>query len=1129
MTANGSGELHRWLASNLLAAYSERFESESISFDVFPDLTDADLQSLGLTLGDRKRFARAVASLVEPDAVSAEPRTGTRAGPGIAKPTAHSGDVQRRNITVLFCDLVDSTILANTMDREDFADLVRAYSRIGRAAITRGGGTVAKYTGDGLMAYFGYPVTHGDDAGRAIRAGLEIQAGVAELDDLHPVDVRARIGIASGIALVGNVLGDDAEPIVDAIGNTPALASRVESAAGVGTVTVADLTRRLAGDAFDYEVAGRMVLKGFDGEQTLHRVVGVRVAAVSFDEVDDRDVPLLGRESEMTVLEDVLRHAGSGQARAVCLLGDPGVGKSRVVRAFGARAASLGWTAFRFACVDQEHTVQAHPVRRAVSAAAGLTLRDDASLRRKKLKALAEGLASADDIDVLDALFDVSSSGDVTPTDRRARLFDFAARIVTNAARAQPLVVVVEDIHWADSTSLALIDHVLQQAAKLPFLLLLTARGTSLDHRLLRQSVTSLNLSALDDTSSGELVRAIVGSHVESNVVAAIVKRADGVPLFLEEIARSLLADGSISRVKDDDAAGVIPPTLHDTLTARLDLLPNGGELAPIAAALGRSFSADLLVAIAGNLDVETGLAELIDARLIDQNSVGTVTFRHSLIRDAAYDRMIRAERRAVHERAAVAIVEKFPTTAAASPHLVARHFEQTAQPLRAVEWWLRSAQLAASHSANAEVVSNADMAIANLDRERDSGETNETMLRLELSVQLLRAGALRGVAGFAAPITGAAYRRAKELCALTGDSDELFTALNGVYSYHLVHDEYDLAGEAAAEILERAKASGEKRYEMIGNRAVGAVAVHVGRLTEAETHLSRAIELYREGDYRTDRFVFGTDHASTSSVFLGLTQWVSGKPTQAVETVEWAIGHAASLDHMHSWAQAMTVRCFLAVLAKDWPTAVDRASLLIRRAEDHGLAMMAVTGRFWLATGSFFLGEAGEIGAMREMSDAWWNTGARSYMSFRNTLLAEAHADIGETAEGLRLVEAALERVEITNERWTESETHRVRGRIFAMVGSVDLANESFEKAIRIADNQQARLWALRAEISRFELIGATGDPTAQARIAERAGTIVGDATSVDLRAALLIARGETVDDRSTQNAVLNRSAPTK
>ncbi len=1083
---NRSDDFASWLAKRGLGDYAASAAAHGIDFDVAAELTDDDLAAIGFTIGDRKRFARAIAEHNQ-----ADPARSVAPGP--------VASVERRSLSVLFCDLVGSTVLVNRMDGEEYAELVAAFSRACRDAITTAGGTVAKYTGDGAIAYFGYPVSRSDDAARAIRAGLAIQAAVTELDERDTVDLRARVGIASGLTIVGNVLGDDEDAIVDVVGDIPTLASRVESNAAVGSVTVSDLTRRLAGDAFEFEDLGPVALKGFSEHQRLHRVERPHDETISFGAGAP---PIVGRTHELAALHEELACARRGDPRSVTIVGEPGVGKSTLARTFAASARADGWMVLHFACWDQNQAVQAHPLRRAIVTAAQLRLGDNAALRVAKLHALADRLDIIGAAIVLVGMFGETGSAAMSPSERRAVLFDGVADAVRHTTAAHPLLIVVEDIHWADATTIALIDHVLAQAAGLPVLLLLTSRPADVPAGSPIPAATgpgrTIDLSPLTFVDSDALVELAAGGPVDPRIVASILERGDGLPLFIEEITRSLIERGALAVVDgvfttDHLDADLIPETLHHSLAARLDRLPNGGRLAPLAAALGRSFPPDLLREVALGVDVGVGLHELIDAQLVDPGSDGNLSFRHALICDAAYERMVRSERRAVHQRAAHALIERFADTAESAPHLVAHHLERSEDPQRAVPYWLRAAELAAQQSANSEVVAAADTALAILALLTEHADEQR---RLELDLQLLRAGALRGVAGFAAPMTGAAYTRARELCELTGDDERLFTTLNGLYSFHLVRDEYDLAADAARDLLTRAERSGRPRDAMIANRAAGAVAFHTGRLADADMYLRRSIETYRAGDFAADRFIYGTDHACTASAFLALAQWVSGRPRAALATSDWAIVHARELDHPHSWAQALTYRCFLSAIDRDWSAVVERGDALLELAEGSRLAMMAVTARFWVASGSFFLGDRAAIDEMLAMSQAWWDTGGRSYVCFRNTLLAEAYGELHQPDAGLELIAGGLERVAATNERWSEAEALRVRGRLLAQLGAQHAAGVAIAAAAAVAAAQGATLWALRTEIERYRL-GGRAD-TLRGLMAE-----LGDDVCIDVRDA--------------------------
>lgn len=1088
-----------WLKSCGFAEYVSAFQAEGIDFDVLEGLGEADLQSLGLTLGNRKRFAAALVARREP--------------------THTSATVERRNLSVLFCDLVGSTVLANNMDAEEYAELVSSYSRACRDAVTSSGGVVAKYTGDGVMAYFGYPISHGDDAVRAITAGLAIQAAVDRLSVLRSIGLRARVGIATGVTIVGNVLGDDSLSIIDAVGDTPTLASRVESNAPIGSVTVSELTRRLTEESFAFEDLGAVSLKGFAEPMRLNRVLGRRGRALSFE---DGNKSLVGRKDELAGLLEQLEEAGQGPARAVMIVGEAGVGKSRLLAAFGSIATSQGWTGIQFACTDMDQLVQAHPLRRAMADAADVQIGDTDERRTRKLEDLAERLGLADDAAIFTGLFDRAGAGNSsgTPTDstqattapaeRRRALFEGVRRVVADLARPSPLLIAIEDVHWADVTTMALVDHILTELMDAHLLVVLTSRPNDSIETTSplpsRRPLLTVQLDTLDERDAREMVVEVAGRPIDPELVSAILQRSDGLPLYLSEVTRALLERESLTLVDGmltigEDGNGVIPLTLHDGLGARLDRLRTGGRLAPIAAALGRSFSLEMLTEVAEDLDVAAGIRELIDSKVLTTGEAGTIRFRHSLLRDAAYARMLRPDRRRIHERAAVTLVEKFPETALGSPHLVASHFQESSDPTRSVVWWFRAAENAAHHSASAEVVAASEAALAVL---RSSSMTDE-LARTELDVQLLLAGALRGTAGFAAPVTGAAYARARELCEVVGEQDRLLTVLNGVYSFHMVRDEYDLAGSAARDLLERADHSGRLRDAIVANRAVGAVAFHTGRLAEAEHHLTRSIELYKTGDFESDRFVFGTDHASTASCFLALTQWVRGQRRTAVETVGAGIEHAGRLDHQHSWVQALTHQCFVAILERSWSTIEEVAPTLIERSEHHGFALMAITGRFWKAAAAFFRGDHSAIDEMQATSDAWWNTGARSYFCFRTTLIAEAFAMLGRPEIGLSLINSGLDRIEVTNERWSEAEALRIRARLLHLSGDRDGARRALGDALGVADAQGASSWALRVELERVRLgLAEVLDPAASVRT--RALRIDADSTCIDLHDVALL-----------------------
>lgn len=633
----------------------------------------------------------------------------------VAAAAPRATEAERRQVTVLFCDMVGSTALSATLDAEDLRDLITRFQGTCASEVARFGGYVARYMGDGLLVYFGYPTALEDGAGRAVRAGLALVDAVARLDG----DVQVRVGIATGRVVVGDLIGEGASAERAMVGETPNLAARLQALARPGTVVIAPATRRLVADAIEVEDLGEHVLKGFPEPVRAWRAVGVARARRS------RVVtPLVGRAVELAVLRERWSAAVRGPGAVVAVVGDAGAGKTRLVDELAREVPEV----VRFSCTSHQTTTALHPVADQLARAAGIELADAAELRAAKLRALVEGWSTEVDRDVeaLSAVLGTGGSLDgLDPEGRRRAMLDATARYL----RVRPRLVVFEDVQWADPTTLALLGSLVAAAPGGPGLLLLTWRSDFVPPWRGPSEVTRLALGQLGPLEARQLVRDVADGAIDPATVDAILARADGVPGFLVEVTRAVGWDG-----------GLVPETLHDSLAAQLDRLGAVRALAQAAAVVGRDVPRELLARIApSDRDLGADLDALVEAGVLvpPRDPSAPHAFRHALMRDVAYTSLLNRERRRLHDRIASALIDELPVAAEADPVATARHLTKAERAREASAWWARAARAAGRHASFAEAASHLGCAADLLASVADPGDAAACRTVAELRVEL--------------------------------------------------------------------------------------------------------------------------------------------------------------------------------------------------------------------------------------------------------------------------------------------------------------------------------------------------------------------------------------------------------
>ena len=1008
-----------WLRALGLEEYVELFERERIDLATVRHLSDADLRELGLPLGPRVKLRMAVETLDPPaGAERAEPAT-------VVEPPSPGPRAERRRLTVMFCDLVGSTALAERLDPEELRELMRAYQGACREAVARFAGHVAQYLGDGLMVYFGWPTAHEDDVERAVRAGLAIVLAVKAV--AAPAPLRVRIGIATGPVVVGETGAGDASVPKMAVGETPNLASRVQGLAGPDELVIAAATRRLLGTGFDLEDLGEHALKGIVEPVRAFRVLAARPVADRFEAATHgtRLTPLVGRESELALLLDRWQHAREGRGQVLVLHGEPGMGKSRVVRAFRERIAAEAPTSVQYQCSPFFTNTAFYPVMEQLKRAAGFGDDDSAEVRLDKLERLLDrpGGAVADAQPLLAALLSVPSEGryprlDLSPLRQKERTIEVISQGLGRLAGMAPLLAVFEDVHWIDPSTLELVTHLVARIPEWRVLLLVTHRPEfEPPWGGLRAHVTLHSLNRLSRSQSALMAGRVAQTTLPEALIAQIVEKTDGVPLFVEELTKAVLESGmpvgahAGSAFRSPDAGPspplAIPTTLHDSLMARLDRLATAKEVAQLGATLGREFDYELIEAVSplDAASLRQALAKLVDAELLYQRGQppqARYVFKHALIQDAAYQSLLKSTRQRYHEQIARAMEERLPETIETQPELLAHHYSEAGRVEQALPYWQDAGKRAVQRSANVEAINHLTRGLELLKTLPDSPEH----ARRELTLLIALGVPLRAIKGFAAPEVGKAYARALELCQREGETSQLVPVLRGLWEFHELRAEYGTARELGEQLLALAEQVQDPGALLVAHDVMGDTLLWLGEFAAARSHLEQGAALYDVQQRQSHIFLYGYDSGVACLGFGAWALWFLGYPDQALRRAQDALSVARELAHPFSLAFGLQFVAQLHHYRREYALARDLATEVIAVSSEQGFPLWSGMGtivRGW-ALAKEGRGIEG-LAQVRQGIAEWQVTGFELEWPHFLALLAEAHETVDQPKRGTQAV----------------------------------------------------------------------------------------------------------------------------
>ena len=1073
-----------WLGKLGMAEYAKAFAENRIDVSVLPELTDLDLEKIGVVLGDRRKILRAIRELGG-TAPSAQELV-------LAAPKPQD-TAERRQVTVMFSDLVGSTALSARMDPEDLREVISTYQKCVADTVNRFGGFVAKYMGDGVLVYFGYPQAHEDDAERAVRAGLELIAAVNALKAGTPL--QTRVGIAAGLVVVGDLIGSGEAQERGIVGETPNLAARLQSVAEPNTVVIAEGTRRLLGNLFELEDLGAKDLKGIAGPLRAWAALRTSSAEGRFEALHASGLTeLVGREEELELLLRRWSKAKTGEGQVVLLSGEAGIGKSRLTAALLENLTGGRHTRLRYFCSPQHTDSALYPIIGQMERAAGFVHHDSPQAKLDKLDTvLTQTSTSTQDAALFAAMLSLPNDGrypalDLTPEQRRQRTLEALVSQTEALARQNPLLMIFEDAHWTDPTTLELFGRVVDRVRSFRVLLIVTFRPDFDPPWVGRAYVTFLAINRLGEREIIAMIEGVIGNKaLPANIRQDIIERTDGIPLFVEEMTKAVLEAESQDAVEHlaapvPSSALAVPASLQASLMARLDRLGPAKEVAQIGAAIGREFSHALLAAVLRKPQAElaSALDRLIAAGLLFRQGVPphtTYLFKHALVQDAAYGTLLREPRRALHAGIAETLEDQFAEIAENQPELLARHCTEAGLTEKAASLWGKAAQRSVERSALVEAIEQLTRALAQIAALPATPALRHEQIRLQVALIT----PLIHVKGFVAPETKAAVERARLLIeqaeALGEPLDDpvlLFSVLFGFWVASYVTFNGDVVRELAAQFLALAERQGATAPLMIGHHMMGASLAGTGDFSQGRAHSDQAFVLYDPAVHRplVTRFG-GADWRVAILSIRSLTLWMLGYPEAALSDADEAIKDAREIGQAPTLMLALFRVCLTEGSCGNYVAANALSDELVALADQKDSPYWRSAGmlrRGWLLA----LGgkAANAVQVMTSSLTANRPMGTLDHPFFLSSL-ARAHAEVGQFDDAWRSIDEALTLIDKTKERWFEAEVNRIAGEIALKSPEPDAAKAEvyLERALAVARQQQAKSWELRAAMSMARL----------------------------------------------------------
>jgi class 3 adenylate cyclase/predicted ATPase len=999
-------------------------------------------------------------------------------------------EAERRQLTVMFCDLVGSTPLSEQLDPEDLREVVRAYQQTCATVIQRFDGHLAQLLGDALLVYFGWPRAHEDDAQRAMRTALGMLDAMGALNFRLEQDkglrLAIRVGIHTGLVVVGAMGGGGHQEQL-ALGDTPNIAARLQGLAAPDTVVISEATARLVEGYFTCENLGVQTLKGVSHPMLIYRVLDASGVQSRLEIATHRGLtPLVGREQEVGTLLERWAQVQEGRGQVIILSGEAGIGKSRLLQVLQEHLAGTPYTRLECRSSPYYHDSAFYPLIDLLQRALRAQSPDGTQAPHVALEQLLGRyhLATAETVPLMASLLAIVLPDGryppliLSPQQQRQKTLEALLALVFAQATRQPVLFILEDLHWTDPSTLEWLNLLLAQVPTVPLLTLLTCRLEFQPPWSSRSYLTPLALQRFTRVQIETMVLRVTGGKtVPTTVMQHLVEKTDGVPLYVEEMTKAILESGVLQETDGHYALTgpltglTIPSTLQEALIARLDHLGAAKGVAQLGATIGRQFTYALLQAVA-QLDeaaAQQALNQLVEAELLYQRGVPpqvSYTFKHALIQEAAYQSLLKSTRQQVHGRVAQVLTEHFPETAETQPELLAHHYTEGGLGALAVDYWLRAGERAIARSGYVEAISHLTRGLEVLHAFPDIPDCTWRELALYTALGV----PLQATRGLAAPEARHAYTRAQELCQQMGDTPQLFPVLRGLWRFYQVSGEARKAYGLAEQSLRLAQRLQDPAFLLVAHESFGTSCYQLGDIASARTHYEQGLALYTPQQHRALTSLYGTDPGVVCLTRAAVAQWVLGYPDQALQRSHEALALARELSHPFSLMYALSGISMVPQFRCEGHNAREWAAAEIALSIEHGLAQGVVWGRILRGWALAVQGRGEEgIAEMRQGVIDWRALGVRTMVPYLLTLLAEAHGACGQVEEGLRVLAEALAVVHETGERFHEAELYRTQGDLLLRQTTPDAHQTEicFQQALDVARRQQAKAWELRAAMS--------------------------------------------------------------
>lgn len=1065
-----------WLEARGFGQFADVFESRQIDKDALPLLTEAHLSEMGIPVGPRVKLLAAIADLA-------------------GSPAADYTSAERRRMTVMFVDLVGSTALSKRLDPEDMRDLIRLYQTAVTAEVARFDGNVARYLGDGILVYFGYPRAHEDDAERAVRAALRIVRSVETLPPFAGHAFAAHIGIDTGLVVVGDLLGAGAATERAVIGEPPNLAAKLEKIAGAGQVVVGEQTQKLVRNLFNLRKLEAVPVEGLPDPVPAYLVLSERALETRFEAYHGSQLTsMVGREAEIALLAGLWERAKTGEGQVVLLTGEPGIGKSRIVRALGDMIGRDPHVRIVNQCSPHHTDSALHPTIQQLTQTAGIGSADTSEIRLARLEGVLPG-ATDTDIALIAALLGLAGVGehrlpDLTPEQQRSRTFEALLNQVVRLSKQSPVYWVLEDAHWIDPTTLDLVTLCIDRLVSIPIVAVITARPDFSHDFGNRPHITRITLGRLGRAEISEMVNNLAGGKaLPGPLLGEIAAKTDGVPLFVEELTKAVLESGILH---ESDGALVldgplqrlsVPASLHDSMMARLDRHQSLREVAQTAACIGRDFGRDLLAAVSGlgEKGLKDALARLVDAELIFRR-VSSVdeqyVFKHALVRDAAYESLLKSKRQAIHAR----ILASMECDSETPPEILAQHATEAGYPERAIDYWQQACSLAIGRPAYMEAISHINQALKLVEAMPDDRTWRERRLQL----QLLLGQATIPLRGYSHSQTLAVFMHAQELVDAIGDTPQRFAVSYARWVAYYVRGEHSKAFEIAQDICQRAAHDGSDSRMLSGLRAMGISKMIMGQPVDAHEIFTQAQKVATaiQNKPRERRIAiaqrFGADPEIATQFHVALTLWALGYIDQGCALAARTVEAARTMGHVHTLGHALAHGAIVSVVARNADDALRFSVETMAFADEYDMDLWRGYGAILNAYALVLAGDVTQaVPVMERGLRDLTRTQTGTMVPVHHAVQAYALARVGRFEDAAH--EAALVRNELRSgsERYFWTECLRWIGEYLQLLpGEHGVDVEScFVKALEQARSQRALSWELCAAISLAKWWSSRGD----------------------------------------------------